>query len=133
MAGPVQNVLVAPGSLDVRLCDLGSAKRIPDRDRVSSSSWVTSRFYRAPEIMLGSTHYGMQVDMWSLGVMMTELFSRADAPRPLFYNYSDRAQLLQVLALCGAPTAREASDMRVPKQWAEGACSARPCGGRTHQ
>ena len=32
-----------------------------------ASPWVTSRFYRAPELLCGSTTYGPEVDVWALG------------------------------------------------------------------
>ena len=37
---------------------------------------VVTQYYRAPEILMGATHYGMGVDMWSVGCIFAELLSR---------------------------------------------------------
>jgi mitogen-activated protein kinase 15 len=34
---------------------------------------VATRWYRAPEILLGSTQYSKAVDMWSVGCILGEL------------------------------------------------------------
>lgn len=37
-------------------------------------SYIQSRFYRAPEVMMGA-RYGMPIDMWSLGCILAELLT----------------------------------------------------------
>jgi len=37
------------------------------------TDYVATRWYRAPEILLGSTRYGKAVDMWSLGCIFGEM------------------------------------------------------------
>lgn len=44
------------------------------------TDYVATRWYRAPEILLGSTGYTKGVDMWSLGCILGELLSG----RPIF-------------------------------------------------
>lgn len=40
------------------------------------TEYVVTRFYRAPEIMLSSSHYSKPVDIWALGCTFAELMSR---------------------------------------------------------
>ena len=39
------------------------------------TDYVATRWYRAPEILLGSTKYGKGVDMWSLGCILGEMLT----------------------------------------------------------
>jgi len=39
------------------------------------TDYVATRWYRAPEILLGATKYTKAVDMWSLGCILGELLS----------------------------------------------------------
>jgi serine/threonine protein kinase len=39
------------------------------------TDYVATRWYRAPEILLGSTKYGKPVDMWSLGCILGEMIT----------------------------------------------------------
>ena len=52
-------------------------------------TYIQSRFYRAPEIMLGVFPYTHAIDMWSLGCIMIELFTGF----PLFPGTNEREQL----------------------------------------
>lgn len=41
-------------------------------------TYIQSRFYRAPEVMMGA-RYGMPIDMWSLGCILAELLTGEEA------------------------------------------------------
>lgn len=53
---------------EVKVIDLGSSCFITDH----LSSYVQSRSYRAPEVILGLP-YGQKIDIWSLGCILAEL------------------------------------------------------------
>ena len=55
------------------------------------------RWYRAPELLLGSSHYGKEVDMWAVGCIMGELIDG----QPLFPGDSDIDQLYVIQKLLG--------------------------------
>ena len=55
---------------EVKVIDFGSSCYITDQ----LSSYVQSRSYRAPEVILGLP-YGQKVDVWSLGCILAELLS----------------------------------------------------------
>ncbi|MES1914319.1 MAG: hypothetical protein MHM6MM_006408 [Cercozoa sp. M6MM] len=64
------NILVNRNRTAVKVCDLGTA--VP-ADAVTGPE-VVARFYRAPEIMLGLPS-NSQLDMWSLGCVLFELYT----------------------------------------------------------
>jgi serine/threonine protein kinase len=66
------NILVNPKTRIVKICDFGSAKVIT-ADSGPCVSYICSRFYRAPELILGSDSYDDSVDMWSLGCVLGEM------------------------------------------------------------
>ena len=55
----------------LKVCDFGSAANGDDNE---ITPYLVSRFYRAPEIMLG-LHYGCPVDMWAAGCTLYELYT----------------------------------------------------------
>ena len=60
--------------------------------------YIQSRFYRAPEIILG-IQYTTAIDMWSLGCILAELF----IGRPLFPGESEHVQLIYIMQVLGVP------------------------------
>jgi len=60
-------------SIDTRvaICDFGNAKVLEGNEE--SISYVCTRMYRAPELVLGSVRYDCAVDMWSLGCIIVEM------------------------------------------------------------
>mmetsp|Transcript_10150 Transcript_10150/g.29167 ORF Transcript_10150/g.29167 Transcript_10150/m.29167 type:complete len:887 (-) Transcript_10150:1367-4027(-) len=65
------NILVNDRHTIVKFCDFGSAMYDGDND---ITPYLVSRFYRAPEIILGLP-YGHPLDMWSVGCVLYELFT----------------------------------------------------------
>ncbi|CAG5891900.1 unnamed protein product [Menidia menidia] len=61
----------------VKLCDFGLARSInqiqEDSGNPALTEYVATRWYRAPEILLGSSRYTKGVDMWSLGCILGEM------------------------------------------------------------
>eukprot|EP00871_Galdieria_phlegrea_P005936 jgi/Galph1/82/GphlegSOOS_G4848.1 len=65
------NILVNEAKNIVKICDFGSACFL---DECDITPYLVSRFYRAPEIILGLP-YGPAIDMWSLGCCVMELYT----------------------------------------------------------
>lgn len=63
-------------------------------------TYIQSRFYRAPEIILGAP-YSTPIDMWSLGCLLAELYTG----RPLFPGESETDQLLSIMQVLNLPPA----------------------------
>ncbi len=97
-----ENLLV--GSDDTRsdalkLCDFGFARQLK-RHKANEplTDYVATRWYRAPELLLGSASYGLEVDQWAVGCIMGELTDG----QPLFPGESDVDQLHIVREAMGA-------------------------------
>ncbi|XP_059638156.1 cyclin-dependent kinase F-1-like isoform X2 [Cornus florida] len=61
------------------------------------TSCVGTRWFRAPELLYGSTNYGTEIDLWSLGCIFAELYSL----EPLFPGTSDIDQLSRIFSVLG--------------------------------
>ena len=83
------------------LADFGQARLLPaPRETGSLSHDVATRWYRAPELLLGARRYGVGVDLWAAGCIVAQLLTLA----PLLPGDSDLGQLFEVLQLLGTPT-----------------------------
>ena len=69
------------------------------------SRLLATRWYRAPEILLGSTRYGKAVDMWSLGCIFGEMLGGKPSQGASTLN-----QLEKICEVVGRPTADEVAD-----------------------
>jgi len=65
------NILVNESKLLLKLCDFGSASHVAEGE---ITPYLVSRFYRAPEIILGMK-YDFMVDLWACGATIYELFT----------------------------------------------------------
>jgi serine/threonine-protein kinase PRP4 len=69
----LHNILCSGDLKQVKICDFGSAFREDDPDN-NPTPYLVSRFYRAPEIILGLP-YDRAIDIWSVAVCLYELFT----------------------------------------------------------
>lgn len=106
-----RNILYQPGTELVQICDLGSACHVLTEAGPSTNltAYICSRFYRAPELLLGSTQYTTAVDMWSLGCVMGELCLLT----PLLEGEDAGDQLAIIVDMLGAPNEEDIEAMKV--------------------
>jgi len=78
----------------VKLIDFGSS--CFENEQIYT--YIQSRFYRAPEIMLGIT-YTTAIDMWSLGCILAELATGF----PLFPGKTEPDQMSLLVEMLGLP------------------------------
>jgi serine/threonine protein kinase len=67
----LHNVLVDPDTMAVKICDFGSAKILPAGK--AGVTYISSRYYRAPELILEQQRYSLAIDAWALGCIFAEL------------------------------------------------------------
>lgn len=63
------------------------------------TDYVSTRWYRAPELLLGSEDYTMSVDMWAIGCIFAELLTR----RPFLPGADSENQLKLIINMVGVP------------------------------
>ena len=80
---------------EIKILDFGLARQT---DKMMSG-YVTTRWYRAPEIMFNWMKYNHLVDIWSVGCILAELITT----RPLFPGKETLHQLDLILAITGKP------------------------------
>jgi len=92
-----QNLLINMDG-ELKLADFGLARGfgIPVRKYTHE---VVTLWYRPPDVLLGSTKYSTQVDMWGVGCIFAEMVTG----RPLFRGSSDRDQLMKIFRVLGTP------------------------------
>ena len=100
-----QNILVDQKINIIKLCDFGSAKKLIKGQK--SLAYICSRYYRAPELIFGSTNYDSQIDVWSMGCVIAELV----LGRPLFPGSSPSDQLVEIIKILGTPTKEDILSM----------------------
>jgi len=89
----------------VKIADFGLARSLAQISEKQSTNpiltdYVATRWYRAPEILLGSTAYTFGVDMWSSGCILGELIGG----KPTFPGTSTMNQLDRIIELTGRPS-----------------------------
>jgi len=90
-----ENVLLKQqGRSGIKVIDFGSS--CYEHQRVYT--YIQSRFYRAPEVILGAK-YGMPIDIWSLGCILAELLTGY----PLLPGEDEADQLACIIELLGMP------------------------------
>ncbi|KAE9408946.1 kinase-like protein [Gymnopus androsaceus JB14] len=87
------NILVNEQKSLLKLCDLGSASDASEND---VTPYLVSRFYRAPEIIMGAP-YDPSIDIWSIGCTLYELYTG----KILFPGRSNNQMLLLMMELKG--------------------------------
>ncbi|KAF6027905.1 DYRK2 [Bugula neritina] len=91
---PENILLKQQGRSGIKVIDFGSS--CYEHQRIYT--YIQSRFYRAPEVILGAK-YGMPIDMWSLGCILAELLTGY----PLFPGEDEGDQLATIIELLGMP------------------------------
>eukprot|EP00127_Corallochytrium_limacisporum_P005004 Clim_evm27s196 gene=Clim_evmTU27s196 len=82
----------------VKIADFGLAREI--RSRPPFTDYVSTRWYRAPEVLLRATTYNSPIDIWAMGGIMAELFSL----RPLFPGSSEIDEIYKIISVLGPPS-----------------------------
>lgn len=91
---PENILLKQPNKSGIKIIDYGSSCFMGER----IYTYIQSRFYRAPEIILGIP-YTTAIDMWSFGCIIAELFTGF----PLFPGENEMEQLAYIMEIKGVP------------------------------
>lgn len=95
------NILI-DGNGNIRIADFGLARRMKDVKEHESPNYtnrVITLWYRPPELLLGATDYGREVDIWGIGCLLVEIFNR----KAIFQGSDEISQLQSIFELMGTP------------------------------
>ncbi|KAK8542455.1 hypothetical protein V6N13_136971 [Hibiscus sabdariffa] len=84
----------------LKIADFGLATFFQANSKQLLTSRVVTLWYRAPELLLGATEYGVGVDLWSVGCIVAELF----AGKPIMPGRTEVEQMHKIFKLCGSPS-----------------------------
>lgn len=79
----------------LKVADFGLANFYSSGHRQPLTSRVVTLWYRPPELLLGSTDYGVSVDLWSVGCVFAELI----LGKPILQGRTEVITLLKYVAL----------------------------------
>ena len=106
----------------MKITDFGLARVVKDisktgvdnvKSKIPMTDYVATRWYRAPEVLLGSPYYGTSIDIWSFGCCLAEVYMN----KPIFPGSSTLNQLTKILEITGLPTPLELEAISSPLTW----------------
>ena len=98
-----ENILLSQNGT-VKIADFGFAKN--KNDLPPFTTYISTRWYRAPEILLKFSRYDTSIDVFALGCVMAELYRLS----PLFDGANEMDHLNKIISVLGTP----------PHIWVEG-------------
>ncbi|GFY85288.1 protein kinase superfamily protein [Actinidia rufa] len=84
----------------LKIGDFGLATFFQPDQKQPLTSRVVTLWYRAPELLLGATEYGVAIDLWSAGCILAELF----VGKPIMPGRTEVEQMHKIFKLCGSPS-----------------------------
>lgn len=86
-----------------KLCDFGLARGYDPTNQQEMTSYIVTRWYRAPELLLNTTKYSGAIDIWAVGCIFAEML----LGKPLFSGDSSLEQLRLICDTIPVPDAKE--------------------------
>lgn len=90
----------------IKIADFGLARAM--QSAPPYTEYVSTRWYRAPEVLLRSRDYNAPVDMWAMGTILAEMLNL----KPLFPGVSEIDQVFRITEVLGNPSSSNARDER---------------------
>lgn len=124
------NIIINSGC-QLKLCDFGLCRSIAHESgrrrwwrwrrgerqkeegkKSALTDYLATRWYRAPEVLLGSTEYSTSFDVWAVGCVLGEIIAR----KPIFPGSSTMNQLECILKVTGCPTPEDIKAMKTQSE-----------------
>ncbi|CAD8150104.1 unnamed protein product [Paramecium pentaurelia] len=106
--------LLIDSDCKVKVADFGLARSVAKSENLNEqpimTEYVATRWYRAPEILLGSHSYSKSVDMWSVGCILGEMI----LGKAIFSGASTLNQIEKIIELIGRPKQEDLEQMNAP-------------------
>jgi cyclin-dependent kinase-like len=91
-----ENLLVSANGI-LKVCDFGFTRSTLPNASAVYTDYVSTRWYRSPELLVGDANYNKTVDTWAIGCIYAEMFNGI----PLFPGDSDLHTLKLIIDLMG--------------------------------
>ncbi|KAL0556896.1 hypothetical protein IC582_005413 [Cucumis melo] len=101
------NLLIDKNGM-LKIADFGLAIFFSPKRHLTNR--VVTLWYRAPELLLGATEYGVGIDLWSAGCLFAEMFTG----RPILPGRTEVEQLHKIFKLCGTPSEEYWRKLKLP-------------------
>ncbi len=105
-----ENLLVNERTGMLKIADFGLGTWMNNSS--PHASYVGTRTYRAPEMLLGCRYYSPNIDVWAGGVVLTQILSA----RPIFYVHKAQTHkdlMTKMFEYLGLPTSSDFDGMKV--------------------
>ena len=115
-----ENILMKRNG-QIKICDFGSSKvidfsedkmNISGEGEIKSTPYTISRYYRAPELFFGKCDYDSKIDIFSIGLIIGELFTLD----PLFQGENEGLQILEYMNVLGIPDNDYLAQFKISKE-----------------
>ncbi|KAL7442341.1 hypothetical protein ACHAXH_006672 [Discostella pseudostelligera] len=110
------NILV-DSSCAIKLCDFGLCRSIAAEEQqkymqenLVLTDYIATRWYRPPEVLVGSRRYNAGIDLWSVGCILGEMFRGG----PLLPGASTLGQLEMIFEMTGNPHSKDVKSWQSP-------------------
>lgn len=96
----------------IKICDFGLCRSVAETAGPAPvlTDYVATRWYRAPEILLGSTMYTRGVDIWAVGTILGEMING----RPIFPGTSTLNQIERIIEVINIPSKADIDSIQSP-------------------
>lgn len=102
--------LLVNSNCELKICDFGLARTGNGKGQFMTE-YVVTRWYRAPELLLGCDNYGTSIDVWSVGCIFAEILGR----KPLFPGTECLSQLKLIISVLGSQPETDLAFIDNPK------------------
>lgn len=95
------NLLISNNGV-LKIADFGLARKMKPINNQEDNDYtnrVITLWYRPPELLLGTTDYGREVDMWGVGCLLVELFTK----KAIFQAPDEIQQIISIFEILGTP------------------------------
>lgn len=102
--------------VEVKLADFGWARSLPaSLAEGAMTEYAASRWYRAPEMLLGGSNYNEACDMWAVGCITAEISLR----EPLIQGSCSQEMLDFMIDMLGKPSKRDIEELEAGCRYAQ--------------
>ena len=93
-----ENILI-DNDLTIKIIDFGISREI--RSKPPYTEYISTRWYRAPELLFKFPIYSAAVDVFAIGCIVAEMYMN----KPLFLGTSEMDQISKIVSVLGSPDA----------------------------